>query len=180
MRHTAIVFLLLTAATTPSFVRAQDALETRSVVQGTVVRPSGLPVVGARVELFETEERAVTDSTGRFVLRTTWTGPALLVARALGDPPVSLNVQLPSDSTFVYVARVAEGRRHLLGMTLSALLPRLDAARFVRIHRSHVVNLDFVSAIRPHDAGRYLEELRDEAKIAASRSGTQRLRQLTA
>ena len=42
-----------------------------------------------------------------------------------------------------------------------------------------MVNLDFVSAIRPHDAGRYLVELRDGARIVASRSGTQLLRQLT-
>ena len=116
MRHTPIVFLLLAAATTPSFVCAQDAAETRSVVRGTVVRPSGLPVVGARVELFETEERAVTDSTGRFVLRTTWTGPALLVARALGDQPVSLDVRLPSDSAFVFV--LPRGVPRLTAMTV--------------------------------------------------------------
>jgi two-component system LytT family response regulator len=78
-----------------------------------------------------------------------------------------------------YVALVVDRRRHLLGMTLSALLPRLDPARFIRIHRSHVVNLDCVVAIRPHDAGRYLVELCDGAKIVASRSGTQVLRQLT-
>jgi two-component system LytT family response regulator len=93
--------------------------------------------------------------------------------------PIRLAEVSRLDADGDYVALVAEGRRHLLGMTLSALLPRLDAARFVRIHRSHVVNLDFMSAIRPHDAGRYLVELRDGAKIVASRSGTQLLRQLT-
>ena len=77
-----------------------------------------------------------------------------------------------------YVALVVDGRRHLLGMTLGALLPRLDATRFIRIHRSHVVNLDWVTGIRPHDAGRYLVELRDGARIIASRSGTQALRPL--
>jgi two-component system LytT family response regulator len=78
-----------------------------------------------------------------------------------------------------YVALVVDGKRHLVGMTLSALLPRLDPTRFVRIHRSHVVNLDFVRAIRPHDAGRYLVELHDGTKLVASRSGTLVLRQLT-
>lgn len=93
--------------------------------------------------------------------------------------PIRLSDVSRLDADGDYVALVVENRRHLLGMTLSALLPRLDAARFVRIHRSHVVNLDFVSAIRPHDAGRYLVELRDGARLVASRSGTQLLRQLT-
>jgi two-component system, LytTR family, response regulator len=90
--------------------------------------------------------------------------------------PVRLADVSRLDADGDYVALVLEGRRHLLGMTLSALLPRLDPARFVRIHRSHVVNLDFVTAIRPHDAGRYLVEQRDGAKLVASRSGTQALR----
>jgi two-component system LytT family response regulator len=90
--------------------------------------------------------------------------------------PVRLAEVSRLDADGDYVALVVEGRRHLLHTTLSALLPRLDAARFVRIHRSHVVNLDFVAAIRPHDAGRYLVELRDGVRIVASRSGTQALR----
>lgn len=90
--------------------------------------------------------------------------------------PVRLADVSRLDADGDYVALVLDGRRHLLGMTLSALLPRLDPARFVRIHRSHVVNLDFVAAVRSHDAGRYLVELRDGAKLVASRSGTQALR----
>lgn len=42
-----------------------------------------------------------------------------------------------------------------------------------------MVNLDFVRAIRPHDAGRYLVELHDGTRLVASRSGTLVLRQLT-
>jgi two-component system LytT family response regulator len=92
--------------------------------------------------------------------------------------PVRLQEVSRLDADGDYVALVIDGRRHLLGMTLSALLPRLDPARFVRIHRSHVVNLDFVAAIRPYDAGRYEVEMRDGTRIVASRSGTQVLRRL--
>lgn len=93
--------------------------------------------------------------------------------------PVRLADVSQLDADGDYVALVVEKRRHLLGMTLSALLPRLDPSRFVRIHRSHVVNLDYVSAIRPHDAGRYEVEMQDGTHIVASRSGTQMLRQIT-
>lgn len=94
--------------------------------------------------------------------------------------PVRLREVSRVDADGDYVALVVEGRRHLLNMTVSALLPRLDPARFVRIHRSHVVNLDHVGAIRPHDAGRYLVEMRDGTKLVASRSGTQALRAVMA
>lgn len=93
--------------------------------------------------------------------------------------PVRLAEVSQIDADGDYVALVVEGRRHLLGMTLSALLPRLDHSKFVRIHRSHVINLDFVAAIRPHDAGRYRVEMRDGSIIVASRSGTQELRLVT-
>lgn len=75
-----------------------------------------------------------------------------------------------------FVALVVRGRRHLLGVTLSALLPRLDPAVFIRVHRSHAVNLDFVAAISPWDAGRYAVEMKDGSRIVASRTGTQALR----
>ncbi|MCU0622816.1 MAG: LytTR family DNA-binding domain-containing protein [Gemmatimonadaceae bacterium] len=77
-----------------------------------------------------------------------------------------------------YVALVVRGRKHLLGVALSALMPRLDPATFVRIHRSHAVNLEFVAAIVPWDAGRYAVELKDGTRLVASRTGTQALRAL--
>ncbi|MCC6242421.1 MAG: response regulator transcription factor [Gemmatimonadaceae bacterium] len=78
-----------------------------------------------------------------------------------------------------YVAIVARGRRHLLTITLSSLLERLDGRRFVRIHRSHAVNMDYVAALLPYDSARLCVEMRDGTKITASRSGTQLLRALT-
>lgn len=78
-----------------------------------------------------------------------------------------------------YVALVVRGRRHLLTITLAALLEKLDGRRFVRIHRSHAVNLDFVSALLPFDAARLCVEMRDGTRLTASRSGTQLLRTLT-
>jgi two-component system LytT family response regulator len=78
-----------------------------------------------------------------------------------------------------YVGLVVRGRRHLLTITLAALLEKLDSRRFVRIHRSHAVNLDFVAALLPFDAGRLCVEMRDGTRLTASRSGTQLLRTLT-
>jgi two-component system LytT family response regulator len=75
-----------------------------------------------------------------------------------------------------YVGIVTRRRRHLLTMTLTTLLERLDGRRFVRIHRSHAVNLDYVAALVPFDAGRLCVEMQDGTRITASRTGTQLLR----
>jgi two-component system LytT family response regulator len=75
-----------------------------------------------------------------------------------------------------YVTIHAGGARHLITMPLSELLKRLDPARFVRVHRSHAVNLDWVASLAPHDAGRWVVIMRDGMRIVASRSGTHALR----
>jgi DNA-binding LytR/AlgR family response regulator len=38
--------------------------------------------------------------------------------------------------------------------TLRELERRLDPRQFIRIHRSHIVNLDHVIAFEPYDGGR--------------------------
>jgi DNA-binding LytR/AlgR family response regulator len=48
----------------------------------------------------------------------------------------------------------------------------------VRIHRSHVVNLDYVVAIEPHEGSRVAAVLKSGACIVASRPGTARLKAL--
>jgi two-component system, LytTR family, response regulator len=77
-----------------------------------------------------------------------------------------------------YVALYALGRRHLLYMRLSVLERRLDPAKFLRIHRSHLINVDCVAAIEPYDANRLAVRLTDGARLVASRAGTAALRTL--
>jgi len=81
-----------------------------TVLHGQVSRPNGEPVRGATIELFETEERTATDSTGRFRLRTTWSGPAMLVARAVGATPVTREILLPRDTLVTFVVEKAVAR----------------------------------------------------------------------
>ena len=77
-----------------------------------------------------------------------------------------------------YVAVHAQGRTWLLNITLQKLEERLDPDQFLRIHRSHIINLDYIAALHAHDATRMTVELADGTKVVASRSGSQKLRQL--
>lgn len=77
-----------------------------------------------------------------------------------------------------YVIAHAERARHVLSLPLAHLEAKLDARRFVRIHRTHLVNLDHVVAFRRHGKGGMTAELRDGTRLAVSRARATELRRL--
>jgi two-component system LytT family response regulator len=62
---------------------------------------------------------------------------------------------------------VSGGRDHVIDFTLAQLEDRLDARRFVRIHRATIVNLAFVQELYPGVDG-VLARLKDEGKTELS------------
>ena len=77
-----------------------------------------------------------------------------------------------------YVAAHVGGVRHLLHLSLNRLEERLDPARFVRIHRSHIVSLDAVSRFTRDDQGRMMADLADGTSLAVSRGKAAEVRAL--
>jgi two-component system LytT family response regulator len=75
-----------------------------------------------------------------------------------------------------YVGLHAQGRRYLVAVPLSAIEQRLDPSCFLRVHRSHVVNMEHIKQLFPFDAHRLQIEMRDGTKILASRAGSRMLR----
>jgi two-component system LytT family response regulator len=68
-----------------------------------------------------------------------------------------------------YAAVHAHGRRHLLRESLASLQQRLDGGRFVRAHRSALVNVDRVRELRTDAAGETVLLLRDGSRVPVSR-----------
>lgn len=68
-----------------------------------------------------------------------------------------------------YAAVHALGRRHLVRESLSSLEARLDTTRFVRVHRSAIVNLAHVREVRSAAPGESAIVLRDGASLPISR-----------
>jgi hypothetical protein len=64
-----------------------------------------------------------------------------------------------------------------LRTTLAAIEQRLDAAQFVRVHRSYLVNLALVRVIEPTEAGDARLRLSDGSTVPCSRSHLDTLRQ---
>ena len=75
-----------------------------------------------------------------------------------------------------YVAINSGGKIHLKQQTISSLEAALDPARFLRIHRSYIVNLEKVAKIEPYTKDSYIVILTNEVQLPVSRSGYARLR----
>jgi two-component system, LytTR family, response regulator len=77
-----------------------------------------------------------------------------------------------------YVALHAGAKRHLVQVTIADMERMLDPGRFVRVHRSHIVNLDYVVAFTTDPKGALEVELRSGTKLSVSRARAQALRNL--
>lgn len=68
-----------------------------------------------------------------------------------------------------YVNLHVKGRLYPLRSTMAALEPRLDPARFIRVHRSYMINLEHLAEIEPLDTGDARLTLRDGTAVPCSR-----------
>ena len=80
-------------------------------------------------------------------------------------------------SDMKYTALVSRGRSLLVRVPIASFEPRLDPARFVRVQRGCIVNLDFVEAMTPDDQSRLVLKMRDGTQITASRDMSKKLRE---
>ncbi|MGK5008474.1 LytTR family DNA-binding domain-containing protein [Janthinobacterium sp. MDB2-8] len=68
-----------------------------------------------------------------------------------------------------YVNLHVRGHDYPLRSTMAAIERRLDSKRFVRVHRSYIVNLDFVQAIVPLESGDARAVLSTGGEVPVSR-----------
>jgi two-component system, LytTR family, response regulator len=68
-----------------------------------------------------------------------------------------------------YVTLHAAGREHLLRDTMARLERQLDPARFVRIHRSAIVQVDRIRELLPAFHGDYTVVLKDGTRLTLTR-----------
>jgi len=76
-----------------------------------------------------------------------------------------------------YTALVSRGRSFLVRLPIASFEPRLDPARFIRLHRGCIVNLDFVDAMAPDENSQLVVQMRDGSRITANRDVSRRLRE---
>lgn len=83
---------------------------------------------------------------------------------------------MKADSKYTVIA--ARGQNFLVRIGISELEAQLDPARFVRIHRSALVNLDFVESMRADDQSQLQIHMRDGTVLGANRDASKVLRDM--
>lgn len=74
------------------------------------------------------------------------------------------------DAAGDYMCIHAGGKTHIIRETMKALQQRLDPAKFQRVHRSAIVNIDRVKELHPHSNGEYFLILDNGQELKLSRS----------
>jgi two-component system, LytTR family, response regulator len=81
---------------------------------------------------------------------------------------------LKSDSKYTLIA--ARGQQFYVRLALADIEPRLDATRFMRVHRNAIVNLDHVLAMKPDEQSQLEIAMRDGSTLLANREASRLLR----
>ncbi len=74
-----------------------------------------------------------------------------------------------------YARLHADDGAHLVRQTMKGLEHELDPERFVRIHRSTIINIDQVAEIRPLFSGEHLVQLKSGVELTLSKTFRDRL-----
>jgi two-component system LytT family response regulator len=69
-----------------------------------------------------------------------------------------------------YVSLCAAGAEHLIRNTLNSIEKQLDPEKFVRIHRSTIVNIEFIRELQPQSSGEYILLMADGQRLTLSRT----------
>jgi two-component system LytT family response regulator len=77
-----------------------------------------------------------------------------------------------------YVSLHSAGKAYLKQQTISSLEASLDPSRFIRIHRSYIVNLERVVKMEPYTKESRVAVLADGTQLPVSRAGYARLSEL--
>lgn len=91
--------------------------------------------------------------------------------------PVDVDAIVSIEGADDYAEVQAGTERHLVRLTLAELERSLDADRFIRVHRSRIVNLKRIERAEPAGGGRMLLHMENGAVVQTSRAGTRLLRE---
>jgi two-component system LytT family response regulator len=88
-------------------------------------------------------------------------------------PAAALDYAVARDD---YVGLASRGKEHLKQQTLAELQAALDPKRFVRIHRSYLLNVDRLTRIEADTGDSKVAVLTDGTRLPVSRAGYGRLK----
>ena len=76
-----------------------------------------------------------------------------------------------------YTALAVKGRSYLVRLPIVTFEQKLDPTKFVKLHRSCIVNLDFVESLTPDENSQLVARMTDGTLITANRDVSRKLRE---
>jgi two-component system LytT family response regulator len=76
-----------------------------------------------------------------------------------------------------YTALAVKGKSYLVRLPIVTFEQRLDPTKFVKLHRSCIVNLDFVESLTPDENSQLVARMTDGTLITANRDVSRKLRE---
>jgi two-component system LytT family response regulator len=91
--------------------------------------------------------------------------------------PLQVDAIESLQSDHKYTAIASQGRSFLVRLPIAAFEQRLDPARFVKLHRGCIVNMEFVESMTPTESSQLEVKLRSGTRVVASREVSRQLRE---
>ena len=91
--------------------------------------------------------------------------------------PISVDAIEHLRSDTKYTALAVKGRSYLVRLPIVTFEQRLDPSKFVKLHRSCIVNLDFVESLTPDENSQLVARMTDGTLITANRDVSRKLRE---
>jgi two-component system, LytTR family, response regulator len=91
--------------------------------------------------------------------------------------PISVDAIEHLRSDTKYTALAVKGRSYLVRLPIITFEQRLDPTKFVKLHRSCIVNLDFVESLTPDENSQLVARMTDGTLITANRDVSRKLRE---
>ena len=82
------------------------------------------------------------------------------------------------DAAGDYMCVHAQDGTHIMRRTMKELLDDLDPKKFVRVHRSAIVNINFVNKLISHISGEYHVVLHNDTELKVSRSHRDKVKEM--
>lgn len=82
------------------------------------------------------------------------------------------------EATGDYVAVHTKGERYLKLQTMKYFEDQLERSSFVRVHRSYIVNLDFIQRMESYTKDSWVVIMQNEARVYVSRPGMKKLKSM--
>ncbi len=94
----------------------------------------------------------------------------IIVSNGTNNIPVAVNDIMYITASTPYIVLHLESKQHLHSETLKSIQEQLDKSRFIRVHKSTIVNIDKVTSYKSRSNGDYDLTLQNGATTRLSRN----------